>query len=402
MSTFARVLFTASALWLSCNANSCTKSPKPIPDWGYGNKTETEPGSAAQVTDPKEITHPDDLVLIYGGGRHRNPVVWDEGLLSNYVSYADRNGMSDWLFDGFLLLEFMDPKTNGGAGVTYTTGYKWENEYMPSAGKKEWQYLIDYYCAQSSGAGAIDKAVGTAIKKLGQPKNKRKIVISIPSPIKYEYDKAGNVTSGKTDYWGELDGKQLDFSKDADRIAACKWYIDETIKAFAARKYENVELCGFYWVAENSSQTSTILRSLSDYLISRNYSFNWIPYYNAIGYTQWSSYGFTQAYLQPNYFFNASTPASRLDDACKAAIQYKMGMEIEFDNNALVSYDNRGYKLRDYMEYFKKYKVWDDCRLAYYQCGWSVRDLKNSSNEEDKALYYDFCDFVAKRPFHNK
>ncbi len=77
-----------------------------------------------------------------------------------------------------------------------------------------------------------------------------------------------------------------------------------------------------------------------------------------------------------------------------------MGMEIEFDGNALESY-GRGYKLRNYMEYFKRYGIWKSCPLAYYQGSWALRWLKGSSSAADQQLYNDFCEFVVTRPYRN-
>ena len=101
--------------------------------------------------------------------------------------------------------------------------------------------------------------------------------------------------------------------------------------------------------------------------------------------------------LQPNYFFSEDVPYSRLTEVCDLALQYGMGMEVEFDGNAQAGY-GRGYRLRDYMTVFKDKGVWEKCRLAYYQGAWAVRWLKTSSHAEDKALYHDFCEFVTTRP----
>ena len=57
-----------------------------------------------------------DLVLIYGGGHHRTPYEWDRERLSDYVTYTDPDGRTQWLFDGFLKQAIMDPDGNGGSG----------------------------------------------------------------------------------------------------------------------------------------------------------------------------------------------------------------------------------------------------------------------------------------------
>lgn len=370
---------------------SCSHSPKKIPIWDSPVKPEVK-------HDNKDMLSSTDMVLIYGGGHHRNPYRWNKEILKDYVIYEDKSGKSHWLFDSFLLLEFMDPDINGGAGKTLITGYKYNGNYMPSANKQDWENLINYYFSDNSGAGAIDEAIEEVKKTLGEPKRARTIIVGIPEPITCLYSETK--TGGST-YWGEIGGEQLDFSNTNDRIKACKWYIDKVIEKFKAMKYLNIRLAGFYWVAEQSSQTKDILYEISSYINNMKYTFSWIPYYRASGYTEWRTYGFNYAYLQPNYFFNESIPYSRLDNACAEAKAAGMDMELEFDDNAL---KNRGrdYKLRDYMKAFKENGIWKECRLAYYQGSWAVRSLKNSSEPEDNQLYYDLCEFIISRPLRTE
>lgn len=364
---------------------SCAKPPKPVPKWDDPD-VNGENG---------KIPASSDMVLIYGGGHHRQPYAWTPGILKDYVAYFDKKGKWHWLFDSFLLLEFMDPAVNGGAGKTFITGYKYKGNYMPSANKTDWENLINYYfSSSSSGVGAVDMAIEEAKPALGEPERKRQIVVGIPEPIIFLYSAT---KSGGSTYWGELGGETLDFKESADRIRACKWYIDTVIKKFKDMNYKNIQLAGFYWVAENSSNTNVILKPVADYIKSKKYSFDWIPYYNAEGYFLWKEYGFNYAYLQPNYFFRDDVPVSRLNEACALAKSYGMGLELEFDNNALKNY-GKAYKLRDYMRVFKECGVWEKSRLAYYQGSWSLRALKYSSQPEDVDLYHEFCDFVISRP----
>lgn len=366
---------------------SCAKGPKPIPTW-------KDPDVNGGDEDVPAFS---DMVLIYGGGHHRTPYAWTPGILKDYVICFNK-GKWHWLFDSFLMLEFMDPAENGGAGKTFITGYKYKGNYMPSANKKDWENLINYYfSSSSSGAGAIDMAIEEAKSVMGEPKEKRAVVVGIPEPITVLYSATN---SGGSTYWGEIAGDVLDFKESSDRIRACKWYIDTVIKKFKDMNYKNIQLAGFYWVAEKSTHTNVILNPIADYIKAKKYVFNWIPYYNAEGFSLWKSFGFNYAYLQPNYFFRDDVPYSRLNDACAQAKSYGMGLELEFDNNALKSY-GKAYKLRDYMRVFKECGVWENSRLAYYQGSWSLRALKYSSEQEDKDLYHDFCEFVISRPIRN-
>ena len=385
-------------MWLGAIGAGCTDdTPKEIPVWRVEEDPIVLEGDLyPEERDRAEILTMSDMVLLYGGGHHRTPYAWSAGDLADYVTYTDTDSRKHWLFDGFLLLEFMDAGA-GGAGKTFVTGYTYEGVALPSADKSDWQRLIDYYFASGSGVDALEAAVGAAVADLGAPTAKRRIVIGVPEPIRSLYSSSD---SGGTTYWGQLDGRTLDFSNEEDRAAACKWYVDCVRERFHAKNYRYVELAGFYWVAEKSTQSREILPPLSDYLAERKYSFEWIPYFNADGYTQWASFGFSHAYLQPNYFFNESVPYSRLEEACEQAVKLGMDLEVEFDGNAL-NQAGRAYRLRDYMEVFRRTGVWETKRLAYYQGSWALRWLKSSGDAADRQLYHDFCRFVIERPMRD-
>ena len=379
-----------------------------IPDW---KDFQDQDGSQVPVIPPVsesglydfekshvEITAPSDMVLMYGGGHHRTPYRWSTDYVKDYVIYLDKDNKPHWLFDGFLFLEFMDAG-QGGSGKTFITGYQYDGKWLPSASKVEWQMLADYYFYPQMGLDAVENAVAEAVKSLGVPKEKRKIVIGIPEPIVHLNS---HQTSGGTSYWGEIDGKKLDFASKNDRIAAVVWFIDRIRENFSKKGYKYIDLSGFYWVAEKATQTADIMPVIASYLNGMNYSFNWIPYFNADGATNWEEYGFNYAYLQPNYFFNNSVPYSRLTSACKLAKTHGMDMEVEFDGNALASNAGNGQRLRDYMEVMKNEGIWAGSRLAYYQGSHALRWLKYSSNSEDQTLYHDFCEWVTTRPVREK
>ncbi|WP_300098561.1 DUF4855 domain-containing protein [uncultured Alistipes sp.] len=376
---------------ISCTSCSGEKHPSP-PHYEPERPDPLTAEPYAWEASRQEVPAVTDLVLLYGGGHHRSPYAWDAERLSDYVTYTDTDGKTHWLFDGFLLLEIMDPAVGEGAGVKFANGYTYNNQPLRSATREDWQRLIDYCFAEDTGIGALEQVVAAAAATLGEPAVKRRVVISIPEPIRYR-----DVDSKVTEYWGSVDGRSLDFADANDRVRACQWFIDTVRAEFDRRNYAYVELGGFYWLAEKDSDTSNIIGTIAAYLDDLNESFNWIPYFNAAGARQWKSYGFHYAYLQPNYFFSESVPESRLDEACELAAAAGMQLELEFDDNAL---NSRGmaYRLRNYMSAFRRHGVWSDKRLAYYQGSQSLRMLKNSADPADRELYHEFCRFVVTRP----
>lgn len=349
-----------------------------------GDTNDTEPVPAPPVDESdypweKERTAllpTKDMVLIYGGGAHRT-TVWDKEHLVPYVSYTDESGKEQWLFDSFLFLEI-----HNGKGKMFASGYT-----GAPATQKDWMDLADFYFQSKIAVGALDKCIGDAIPRIGKPARKHRIVIGLPEPIQGQKD------------WGSLkDGKMLDFSYSIDRIAACEWYIDYVRKKFKELMPQNVELAGFYWIAEEATNTRAIVRDISAYLNELKYSFNWIPYFKSDGYNEWKGLSFNYAFLQPNYFFNESVPYDRLDEACQIAVKNEMDMEVEFDENVLVGMNEWGNRLYDYMNAFRENGIWDTKRLAYYQGNNALYKLSVSSHSTDKKLYHDFCRFVVDRP----
>lgn len=336
---------------------------------GYGNGNEKETVYQWEK-DRTSLLDYSDMVLIYGGGNHRS-YKWDEESIHPYVSYVDEDGEEHWLFDSFLFLEI-----HNGDGKMFASGYT-----STPANQQDWRNLVNYYFESRTALGALNRSIDAAIKRIGEPSEKRKVVIGLPEPIRGQKD------------WGTVsDGVMLDFSQDTDRLKACMWYIDYVRSRFDEMNYKNLELAGFYWIAEEATNTRSIVNEISSYLNDLNYTFNWIPYFKSDGYTEWKTLGFNYAYLQPNHFFNESIPYSRLTEACKLAIDYDMDMEIEFDERALTGW---GYRLQDYMKAFTENGIWQNKRLAYYQGGTALYQLAHSTKKEDQELYHQFCKFVV-------
>ena len=325
-----------------------------------------------------------DLVLIYGGSAHRD-AVWNKKRFVPYVTYTDRTNKEHWLFDGFLLLDFID-----GKGKIFATGY---NGFP--ATKREWKLLADYFFKSGQSVDALNTCIAEKIQVLGAPPQKRKIIIALPEPI--VAGTRSHYPNTPVDYWGVVDDRRLDFTNQSDRIAACKWYIDYVTAKFDEGKFDNLELDGFYWIAEESRHTHTILRAVGDYLDTAGYSFNWIPYWKEKpDYLNWKALGFHTAYLQPNYFFNDQVPYSRLEEACKIAQEHDLDLELEFDMRVFVNKGNRGSRLYDYMNAFRESGVLQNKRIAYYQDCDAIYQLYRAPGEKEKEIFHDFCSFVLE------
>lgn len=333
-------------------------------------------GSPAAAQSYQTADDVQDLALIYQGGSHR--LDWTVDEFRPYVVHEFSDGTKDWLFDGFLFLEFKN-----GSGRHYTVGYEKLN-----ARKGEWAWLLDRIFEEGKSLSALDACITEQIAELGKPGFKHQIVLGLPEAILDQKD------------WGELDGRTLDFSKEEDQLAATRWYIDELMKRFKAAKYKNLELSGFYWVAETNSHCGELTVPISEYIHSLGKLFYWIPYWQSKGAGEWKALGFDVAYQQPNHFFNHSIPDSRLDDACAFARKHGMAMEFEFDEKATADRENSSYaRMKAYIDHFEKNDVFNSSALAYYCGNRGVLTLHESKNPADHALMDRLARLIQMRRY---
>lgn len=312
-----------------------------------------------------------DLVLIYQGGTHRPE--WTTQDFRPYVYRDDGAGRFEWLFDGFLFIEFKDNR-----GYEYAHGYK----HKPAC-REQWEWLLDRNFENGKAIHALNGMLDSLIKKGHVPERMRKVVLTLPEPIVNNRE------------WGKLNGKELDFTKSGDRIKACKWYIDLALEYWENAGFEHLELAGFYWVAEQSSESVSLLPRVARYIKRKNKKFFWIPYWQASGAGEWKQSGFDCAYQQPNHFFSLDRPDSRLDEACIFAGNHDMGMEFEFDNRVREpAFRARFYS---YIKAFEKYGIWDNVAVAYYEGGNGIMNCSKSRVPEIKKVYDDLADIIVKR-----
>ena len=322
--------------------------------------------------DTRQQGHVRDVLLVYNGGAHRSSII-DEEHLAPSISAKDKNGKEGWLFDTFLFLEIHD-----GAN-SFASGYK------PTPARKEhWIGLMNTYLTKGYGIKALNSCIEKTKKKCKETFKKRRVIISLPEPIPNQKN------------WGSINDKKLDFSTSKDRIEAVKWYIDYVEQRIRKEKMKNIELEGFYWLAEEATNSRGIINEIANYIRSKGYRFYWIPYFNTDGRDEWKELGFDQAFLQPNHFFNASIPDSRIDDACNIAKVQGMSMEMEFDENASESKQNKGDRMKAYIDGFTRNNIWENSDVAYYQGGEGIYILKNGT-EKDQELYNELANIIIER-----
>lgn len=318
--------------------------------------------------------HISDLVLIYQGGRHR--LEWNADQLAAYVSWKPDDGPEQWLFDGFLFIEFKDGKRHH-----YSVGYGGS-----PARQQEWRWLLERNFSETNALGALDSVVGKVIDRIGPPAARRKVVLTMPEPIR-----------GQTN-WGSVAGTPLDFNQPLDRIAACEWHMDQALRLWREARFKNLDLAGFYWVAEQASAAEDILPEVARAIRKRGLSFYWIPYWNSRGAARWRELGFDYAWQQPNHFFHpGKVPDSRLADATAFAGVRGLGLEFEVDGRALTSPETFRPRFYKYLAAFTRDGVEASSSVAYYEGGGALLQMATSRKPEARAMYDDLCRWVTRR-----
>ncbi len=319
-----------------------------------------------------------DLMLIYDGGTGREK--WTVDAFKSYV-YREQDGKFDWLFDGFLFIDFLAPS---GARLCPITNNR-------NANQRDWQDLIDHYFQDDSSIAALDRLLEQLEVQGHRPARKRQIVITLPTPI------AGSLPTkiGASSPWGSLDGRSVDFHNAGDRIRAAQWYVDTVLRRWQAKQFKHLELAGFYWVFERAwreHQTPEISRYLHD----RKCALYWIPSWPQ-GRANWPEYGFDFVYQQPNYFFHRKpTPLSRLEEACTFAERCGMSMEMEFNDSLFERPEFLTY-FDQYIEAYRQHQVWEKRPVAYYEGHGTFAKMLVSNNRAIKKRYRDLTDLVVER-----
>ncbi len=208
----------------------------------------------------------------------------------------------------------------------------------------------------------------------------------------------------------EAFGSGWNFSRQVNRLAAVKWYINEFVKTWNEKYYSNLQFRGFYWMEENIwpqvPEDERLLPQIAAYIHSlevdgRTPEFTWI---SAQSYkftelwtrqkaAQWHDYGFDYAFFQPNYYQERyQRTIANLRDTMSFCRRNELGIEIEFDENVL---SNNAYrqKLLDYLAVAQETGFDTAFILPYYQGVYTIYTLARNGD----ALYRRLYRFILSR-----
>ena len=264
-----------------------------------------------------------------------------------YVVHKFNDGHSEWLFQAFC---FEDFAVDGKKLIHYVK--KIDVTY---AQKADWELFLNKLFRNGRLLDALDRCIEKNKAMLGVPPFKHKVTIGIPMPIKGQHD------------WGSVDGRRLNFSNDADRLAAIKWYIDLSLKTFAAHHYNNIELDGFYWIEEDMEQTKGLAAPISQYIHMLGYRHYWSPYLKASGSNNFAQFGFDVVCTQPGgYAIKATRELDRVNQALAKANRLGMGLVMEFAGNILTEQNTFLPRVEKLVDMFESAGVYDNSAIGYY------------------------------------
>ena len=378
-----------------------------------------------------------DLDLLPGGVTKKTPRNWDVDRLKPHVTFTDETGREQWLHEAFLFI--------GGEDAAARTLLCIPDGKDKSANQKSWKDFADYWLARGGVLDMLDKTISEAGARIGRPSFRHKVVMTMPDPImlEYFYDKTSSTT-----YWGEVYGRQLDFSSTSDQVLAYRWFIDYVREAWDKAAPDNLELAGFYVLSEilvarpggwnyEYKRWDKILPYVSEYLHDMKYCLYWIPYYQADGYDMTSELGIDYAWIQPNKYWDYPEKKQKKSWSWvfNSMSTYGHGMEIEFegshgesgwsqyeegvsrtnssiletvrtDNDAQGTAkgrpnpqaDRNKQLLRDYMNEFRKAGFYGKARIATYSGTNAMYELATSPDQKDRDMYLEYCRFIVENP----
>lgn len=332
---------------------------------GYGLPVEPLGGEMLKVQEGD----PQNIMLVYDQYTHKNWMTVDALPYVAYLS-AETYMPQDWFFDSFLFLALSAPggRNFGGGNPAILEDFYW--------------WLDRMFGKEKFGLGAFETAIANAKNVLGDPDHKAKVIMMIPHPSEIEGTPFGEINGERP----VLRGNPTEAAK--GRLKVAKWWIDEVVKRFNDKGYQNLELVGFYWLAEDldlGGIDKLYLPDVGDYVRSLGMKFYWIPWYMSPGYDSWKELGFDYSIMQPNYMFDKDIAKTRLEKTAVLAAEANCGIEIEADDSVWTPSGKDRYL--DYLRAANTHGWAGDVIKAFYQEVDLFGKAAMSSYPPDREIY---------------
>jgi len=269
---------------------------------------------------------PSRWILAYAADAGRIP--YSTADFIRLIAVVDTSGHpKDWLFDGVICV--VQRMAKRGRFITWLG--------PPYATGDDWEAYLDSLFAGGGVLARLDSAVGVVGSRVGEPAHSLAVSLTVPYP------------EPKVDTL-RLFGDRYDLGTVEGRSRAATAFVRSALGRFQTMRFRHLTLDSFYWMHETiSGEEEQVVPLVAERVHAAEKRFLWIPFYGAAGVTTWKQWGFDEAFLQPNYFFNVSVPTTRLDSAVARARALGMGLEIEFDARLFTKPDQFADRLDPYL-----------------------------------------------------
>ncbi len=309
----------------------------------------------------------------------------DEKLANNkkdvfkpYLGYIDTDGnYVDTMFDAVMFLIIQGNCPSGGSLTANGDPSK----------LSDWQYLIDNTFAKDINLDALDQATAELKQALKLPDtHKTAVYLSVPHP------KISNIEFG--DY--DRDGKVNKITSLEDCVSVYAWYVDEVLRIYKEKNYQNLELKGFFWSneslsAEHYEQEPELAKLCVAELHKRNMQCIFIPFYQATGIEKANEVGFDATIMQANLSFNEplqKNPEKMMEDFKYTAEKYHTGIQMEFHDSFIYNYAKYAPLYRQYLISAANNGLMRDAIHAYYQGAGYGRVYQCAISQDPKIRWF--------------
>lgn len=253
-------------------------------------------------------TPPTRWILVYAGGPKRPAYSVDDYV--HLLAVVDTTGRPEaWLCTGVLYLEVWAP--SGRAFATFAA-HRW-------AVGEDWSTYLDTLFRPGGNLDRLDSALTLVSKMIGGRGQPVRVTIMVPYPD----PRLDTLRFG---------GRTYRLTSVESRLSAVAAWVDSVRQRFHDGRFRGLQLYGMYWLEEKVvGDDRAFVPEAANVVHRAGLKFLWIPYYRSTGHELWRTFGFDEAWYQPNYFFRLPADALRVDSAMQAAEGLQMGAEIEFD-----------------------------------------------------------------------
>ncbi|WP_201318140.1 MULTISPECIES: DUF4855 domain-containing protein [unclassified Paenibacillus] len=250
------------------------------------------------------------------------PLKWSDEQLKYYTGYILNGQPIDSMFKGFIF--------NGYQARESHSIHPLFIGFAEPSDMTDWLSWIDALFAPEANLHALHRLSGN---------DKMDVWISFPYPHPFQRS------------FGVVQGRNLDFESDIDRLTAIQWWLDQLLDRWREHSHlhDKLELRGFLWQREViDGDDEMLVKWINAAIHAKKLLSMWLPNYGSGGLIDWQVLGFHVTALHSNYSGNSSFDAGWINNACLFAKYFKTGIQVTWGKGLMyndthhLDYFNRG------------------------------------------------------------